>query len=133
MKLTIKVTKEILERSKMCGEIENSIGRLNTHCAIALAARDIFPNAIVEQTYIAPFPKKFADYMGSKAWGDQHIIELPLTAIGFISSFDRATPEVRVKMPELEFTVDIPDNVIEQINIDEIKPLLENHPTLSLA
>lgn len=74
MKLKIKVTKDILERSKMCSTM------IGENCAIALAVRDIFPNAWVEEADIMPhFPKQnFSEY-----------IPLPLSAKMFIEQFDK--------------------------------------------
>ncbi len=119
--LKIKVTKEILERSKMCG-IHNI--KVSTNCAVALAVRDIFPRANVELEYIEPFTKL-----------ESERIELPMEATDYIILFDefKKTPLIRLMMPEIEFEVIIPDTVIDQINIDEIKPLLQNHPTLKLS
>jgi len=52
---------------------------------------------------------------------------MPLIAQQFIKLFDgfRLTPNLRLLLPEFEFIVEIPDEVIEQINIDEVRELLE--------
>lgn len=125
MKLTIKVTKEILERSKMC-KGDDPQHDIHENCAIALAVRDIMPKAVVTRMHIKPF-----------GWGQlfeiQPSIPLPVAAIDFIGKFDDAIPEERVLMPEIEFDIELPEYFIDSVNIDEIKPLLENHPTLSLA
>ena len=113
-KLKIKVTKDILERSKMC------LTNVGYNCAVALAVRDIFPRAWVEDDCIMPVSV------------EQTKIPLPESATDFISKFDRYDAEERVNMPELEFEISIPDEVIEKINIEELKPLLQNHPTLQL-
>ena len=42
--MRIKITQEILERSKMCG-IGTDVG---FNCAISLAIRDVFPNSFVD-------------------------------------------------------------------------------------
>lgn len=112
--LKIKVTKEILERSKMCGS-----GNLNPsqNCAIALAVRDIFPDATIGVECI---------HVGRVIW-------LPMEAQKFIERFDRIGPLERLRMEEIEFEVKVPDEVINQINIEELRPLLENHPTLQLT
>lgn len=118
--LKIKVTKEILERSKYCGF---GAGPANENCAIALAVRDIFPLARIGSHFIDFFP---------------HIngipgFVLPEMVFEYISTFDKTDPRIRPSLPEIEFTIDIPDAVIEQISIDEIRPLLINHPTLELV
>jgi len=52
---------------------------------------------------------------------------MPLMAQQFIKFFDgfRLTPKLRLLLPEFEFIINIPDEVIEQINIDEVKELIE--------
>ena len=117
-KLKIKVTKEILERSKMCGW-KNGNKDMSTNCAIALAVRDVFPEARVGSRHL--------NYLG-----DENYTVLPAIASNFITIFDNLSPKERVEMSELEFEVEVPDEVIEKINIEELKPLLENHPTLQL-
>lgn len=117
-KLKIKVTKEILERSKMCGHTGNMLETIAENCAVALAVRDIFPNVWVERFYIKGLVKP---------------ILLPGIATNFIISFDNTTSADRPNLPEIEFEITIPDAVLEQINIEEIRPLLLNHPTLQLV
>jgi len=120
IKLKISVTKEILERSKMCGF--DNIRDMTTNCAIALAIRDVFPQAIVEteELYF------FGDDKGPKA-------SLPKKAINFIIDFDLNEPDLRVDMNPISFNITIPAKVIKQINIEEVKILLTNHPTLELV
>ncbi len=117
--LKIKVTEEILRQSANC---DNS--NKGANCAIALSVRTIFPNASVGTRTIYPF------YNTDNC--TIHFIELPEEAQDFIKSFDNKCSLDRVKMEELEFSIDIPDSVLETINIEEIKPLLINHPTLEL-
>jgi len=52
---------------------------------------------------------------------------MPLIAQQFIKLFDgfRLTPNLRLLLPEFEFMVEIPDEVIEQINIDEVGVFIE--------
>lgn len=120
VQLTIKVTKEILERSKDC---QLSIAARN--CAIALAVRDLWPDAYVYpgQIYVQ------AEDIGNAV---APFIFLPNEAQEFIRGFDSTAPQLRPFLAELEFTVDIPDAIIDRINIDEIRPSLVNHPTLRL-
>lgn len=121
MKLKIKVTREMLKKSAFCN---NERGEAPTNCAIAMAVRDIFPNARVSIMNI------HFDSIDGVSIGDY--ITLPPEVIRFINQFDTAIPSVRSKLPEIEFEILVPNSVIEKINIDEIKPLLENHPTLEL-
>ena len=96
------------------------IGGDPQNCGVSEAVRDIFPDAITSSWDISPFNTSLR-------------INLPIEARMFIHAFDRAMPNERLMMPELEFEVSIPDSVIEKINIDEIKPLLVNHPSLKLS
>jgi hypothetical protein len=119
VKLKIKVTKAVLNESKNCG-ILNGGKPMATNCAIAVAVRDIFPNAIVTKSSIGLFGF------------DREIIENDQKTMDFITKFDSSFPEQRPSLPEFEFEMSIPDSVIEEIDIEELKPLLENHPTLHL-
>lgn len=116
VKLRISVTKEILEKSRWCGA---NLEVLKTNCAVAVAVRDIFPDAKVFQTAIFPNRKDKA-------------ISLPSIVWTWIDRFDKSSPAERILMEPISFEIEIPDNIIEQINIDELKPLLQNHPTLQL-
>lgn len=117
-KLKITVTKEILEKSKNCLP-GNS---MPTNCAIALAIRDIFPNASVGTQTIS---------FNTKA-GDGVFVYTPPIATRFIGQFDIRSAKERVMLNPISFEIEVPESVIESINIDELKPLLENHPTLQL-
>lgn len=122
MKLKIKITKQILEESKMCG-VSNFIGRVGEHCAIALAVREIFPKAVVGRREINPF---------GFSKGIPTIIDLPDEATYFIDRFDRSTVEKRVALPEFEFEINIPEKVIESISLPEIEKIISNSETLEL-
>jgi hypothetical protein len=126
VQLKIKVTKEVLFKSRMCQT------ELGMNCAISLAVRDILPNAIVGRYYIAPF--YYTGYKNGENWEPDRtcMIPLPIEASSFTQDFDYSAPAQRVLLPELEFEITIPDEVIEKINIDELRPLLQNHPTLEL-
>ncbi len=121
-KLKIKVTKEILERSKMCGTGESTFK--GNSCAIALAVRDIFPNADVGVGHI-----KFDNRINTDVWNFAYLD--PATRL-YIQYFDMTEPLLRPQIAEYEFEIVIPESIIEKINIEELKPLLENHPTLQL-
>ena len=121
--LKIKVTKDILEKSKTCGTIEPN-GFKGHSCAIALAVRDIFPTANIGFHEVWPLWNGY-NYTGAT-------IRLPNIVSEYIKVFDRTPTAERPMLPEIEFEIEIPDSVIEKINIEELKPLLENHPTLEL-
>jgi hypothetical protein len=119
MTIRIHVTKEILERSKMCGELQET-ERVSKHCAISLAVIDLFPNAITTNwIYIDEH-----DSLG---------ISMPRHAHEFIVSFDSKTPGERVKMEEISFEIDVPDSVIEKIGITEAQEIIKNSKTLELV
>ncbi|HLY71940.1 MAG TPA: hypothetical protein VKR53_19535 [Puia sp.] len=111
---TIHVTKEILARAKYCGQDQQQF--IGDKCAIAVALQDLFPNVFVTGNHIHPFG---FDQEGIS----EMTIVLPLVAQNFIKVFDSlvAMPRVRLLLPELAFDIIIPDRVIEQINIDDIK------------
>ena len=126
-KLKIKVTKDILERSKYCGRtVEFGRSDIHTSCAIALSLRDIFPNAYVKTNYM------YTDINLDVNNRCKLYIMLPISASDYIDKFDSTTVEERPNMPEIEFEIEIPESIIEKINIEELKPLLQNHPTLQL-
>jgi hypothetical protein len=125
-KLKIKVTKDIYQRSMMCGVVPDINAPVTENCAIALAIRDIFPNASVTHQEIIPFAA-----LGNYDFS----ISLPHAARQLIDMFDawRDEPKYRLTLPELEFEVEIPDEVLEQIDITEITKILTNHPYLELC
>jgi hypothetical protein len=109
----IRITKEILDRAKNCGQKEEqSIG---DNCAIALALQDLFPDVFVTGDHTHPFGFDQQSVSPMK-------ISLPLVAQNFIKVFDSLVqiPRVRLRLPEFEFDISIPDKILEQINIDEI-------------
>lgn len=115
----ITITKEIIAQSKYCGAGEEP-HRIESNCAIAFALSGIFPEVYVTNYCIYPF--------GFDREKEKEIkIPLPLIAQQFIKLFDgfRLTPRLRLMLPAFEFTIDIPDEVIEQINIDDAKKLIE--------
>jgi len=115
----IKVTKEILERSKGCGA-HNDVDKIGNNCAIALAVKDFFPNVFVTAHHIYPFgADESNEYIHLR-------IELPKIALDFIKLFDslRCIHKARLSLPEFEFEISIPDEIISHINIDEIENIL---------
>jgi hypothetical protein len=115
----ITITKEIIAHCKNCGT-GNEAHRIENSCAIAFALADIFPKVHITNLCIFPF--------GTYGDKENNIkIPMPLIAQQFIKLFDgfRLTPKLRLLLPEFEFTIDVPDEVIEQINIDDVRELIE--------
>ncbi len=115
IQFTIVVTKDIIRECKNCG-LELHVAEKN--CAVALALRDIFPDVYVTNCSIYPFGIDFKK--------DKEIkIPLPVIAQQFIKLFDGFShiPQLRLSLPEFEFSVEIPDDVIEQIDIEEVREL----------
>ena len=112
----IKVTKEILYRSKGCGA-NNDIEKIGNNCAIALALKDIFPEVFVTAHHIYPFG------IDEKNHNNELHIAMPQIALDFIKVFDclRSIPNVRLHLPEFEFEILIPDEIISHIDIDEVQ------------
>ena len=119
----IAITKEIISNCKNCGT-GNEDHRIENNCAIAFALANIFPDVYVTNLFIFPF--------GISGDQEKEIkIPIPVIAQQFIKLFDgfRLTPKLRLLLPEFEFVIDIPDNAIEQINIDEVRELIETGGT----
>ncbi len=110
----IKITKEILEQSRNCGR--NEIEIIGRNCPIALALKDIFPEAFVSGNYIHLF--------GSEDENNVANLEIPLPKVAqdFVRLFDSLStnPGARPLLPEFEFEISIPDEIVAEINIDEI-------------
>jgi len=117
--LKISITKELIERCKSCGT-ENDGYEIGRNCAVALALSDIFPDVYVTNYYAYPFGIGYEKEEALK-------MTLPMIAQQFIKLFDgfSLTPKLRLLLPEFEFTIDIPDEVVEQINIDEVRELIK--------
>lgn len=112
MKILIKVTKEILERSKGCQRQSDS-------CAISQAVREIFPAALVISGVINT--------------GFNYAIELPEAATCWYIVFDRSTNQQIEAMPEFSFEIDVPNEVIEKIGLGEVYKILSESKTLELV
>lgn len=126
MKLKINVTKDILKKSAFCGEADVLVHYVSTNCAIALAIRDLFPYAWIYNTNVQFLE---ADNLHSRIIGK---CELPKKAIKFILNFDVALPEERMKMRPISFEIEIPEEVIETINIEEALNIVSKGKTMEL-
>lgn len=151
MKIKIKVTQEILEASKMCG-VEEDLPQASNHytmqehykpisqsCAIALAIREIAPNAEVgDATIVWGWSPPDWSILDESTEGSLRINRslqinetwLPEEAALFINEFDGNTPEERVKMRHIEFEVDFPDALVAKIGIDQVHKVLSSSSTL---
>ena len=126
VQLKISVTREIIKQCKHCG-IGNDKYEIGKNCAVAIAVADIFPDAYVTNYYIYPFGLEYEKE-------DKLKIALPLVAQQFIKLFDSFSviPKLRLLLPEFEFSIDVSDEVIEHINIDEVRDLIRGNKFLQL-
>ncbi len=115
----ITISKEIIAQCKNCGT-DNDARLVENNCAIAIALTDVFPKVYVTNLFIFPF-----------GIDSELRIPMPLIAQQFINLFDGFSlmPGLRILLPAFEFTIDIPDEVVEQINIDDVKELIEKTET----
>jgi hypothetical protein len=121
VQFTIRITKEIIEHCKNCG-IGNNKREIGSNCAVAYALKDIFPDVYVTNYYIFPFG------IGAEN-GEDMKIAMPVIAQQFIKLFDGFSlmPNVRPLLPEFEFSINIPGEIIDQINIDELTELIKSN------
>ena len=122
IKLKVKVTKEILKKSMTCGCFSPKVA---ANCAVALAIREIFPEATVGYTGFRPFHKnKWGVFSGHD--GERFIIQ-----------FDslRRTPEKRLELPETVVTLDITDEIIDHLStmIPNYEEVVNAQPHLELV
>jgi hypothetical protein len=147
--LKINVTKEIIERSAMCGfkgSIDNPQSEYSKdyggNCAFALAFREIFPKAMVNTDYTFAFGIPTLEEQLSSVSSEEKckIIEEKYGRIehsdsmgDFISQFDDLSPLNRLSqlVPE-SFELEIPDYVIDKIDISTIQRVLQETPHLKL-
>lgn len=118
---TIKIDRDILRLSKECGT-QNDKGTVGNNCAIALALKGIFPDVFISDYNIYPLG------IDENNKTDTLVMHMPKIARDFVRVFDSLSGvhNLRLLLPEFEFTIDVPDAVISEINIDEIKAI--THP-----
>jgi hypothetical protein len=138
MRITIKVTKDVLRKTAMCS---GGVKHIRENCAISYAVREIFPAA---QTFVYAIvlsdhdvniyedyllPQRAIDVLGDRC------IPLPEIASAFIRAFDFLAddPEARMNMAEISFEIDVPPAVIERIGISEVYRVLSESKTLELT
>jgi len=129
MKFKIKITKDVIDKSLLCGTDAKNV-EISTNCAFAVAFRELIPVRVwLAETF-------FIDE------DDEIIARVPNSPeqIGFINNFDRLKnkPEERYKLVGQEFDVEIPDAIIEYwygdavtatqkiIDSEILKPVYEN-------
>lgn len=139
MKITIHITKEILKRSKYCSidkgsPQENMTGQ---NCAISCAIVELFGTKSWVNMDEILFFKQEIEFTkdGFGILDEENFVRIPLpeNAIRFINIFDFALPEERITLPEISFNIDIPEEVIDLINIDEVKRIIEKSDSLSIS
>jgi hypothetical protein len=108
----IQVTKEIISQCKEVGALDNR-DIIGNKCPIAVAVKHIFPEVHVSNYYLFPFGMR-----------TEQKIPLSLIAQNFIKLFDSLCmiPRTRSIIPAFEFEIEIPDTVLEQIDIRELFP-----------
>ena len=108
----ISVTKQVIERCINCGVDKEDIGIVGNNCAIVVVLNGLFPAVFVSNEFIYPFGKD----------NEKAKIELPKIAKDFIKVFDSLSgmPRVRRRIPEFDFTIEIPDEIICMIDIKEL-------------
>lgn len=128
MKITIHITKEVLEKTQLCPSAYPSKTittqeryLLRTNCAISYAVREIFPGSETSNMYI---------YINNK---EKNSIYLPIKAQRFIKTFDELLPDQRVSMTPFSFDIEVPEELINQIGISEVHRILSESKTLSLC
>lgn len=119
-KIKIHITKDILRKSRNCG------GQAD-NCAFSQEIRELFPEAAVGTRTIYP---NFMNRDREKASNWFGITE---EMTNFIKKFDAFSPEQIVQMPELSFEIEIPDEVLEQMDISDVHKILAESSTMELV
>ena len=129
MLITVKVTKEVLIRSALCGFGDKH--PIIKHCAIAVALHQIFPNVTVH-----------SEMMEVREKGQVFYMKLPVIATTFIARFDQrvelvpgshdaeATAAQRIGMTPISFDINVPDELIGRIGISQVYKILSESKTL---
>jgi len=130
MKIKIHVTKEIYRKAMMCGTQKRYDSSVPTSCAIALAVREVAPKAFITNSGIS--------WLGiDRATGLDigEFSRMPNFVNRMVSIFDALCdePEERIMLPEFSFEVDFPDELIEEIGLDEVKAILAKSETLEFV
>lgn len=142
MKILVKVTKEILIKTSRCN---NAFG---INCAIAAAIREMFPHSITgnrmlsiytEENFIKllnnPFNlyRKDQNVIYTLGYPEIAQIQLPFEAMRFIRTFDITSVEHRMNLEPIQFEINVPNEVIDQIGISTAYKVLSESKTLELV
>lgn len=111
MKIMIHVTKDIIARSRFC-----TLHNASTNCAISFAIAELFPDARTR-------------YFGVHVLGDY--VKLPEKAQKFILDFDKRSPDDRLSMDPIQFEINVPDFIIDEIGIGQVYKILSESKTLT--
>ena len=132
MKIKIRVTKEILQKSMYCG-IDHKKEIVAANCAIANAAQEFFPGCLV--SYMMDNRATPAIYHYPDNGGPSIEIPLPFEAKSFMMDFDSLAfdPVLRLDLREQSFEVDVPNSIIDEIGIGEAYRILSESKTLELV
>jgi hypothetical protein len=125
MKIKINVTRDVLERSKMCGLIPGK-ERFVTNCMLAVAFKDLFPESFVVARHA-----NLLGMCGMMTAPD--CVILPNIAAHNRCLFDGKTPEERVLMSPFSFEIEVPEYVIERIGISTIYKVLSESSTMEMV
>lgn len=131
VKMTIHITKEILNKSANCDSLDMCVG---SNCAFALAVKDLFPFAHVggmamhKEYAIYPF------YFERRAgiYKSLQVIRISQEMYKFIARFDAMRDYERKELPEQDFEIEIPDEVISYLDIQDVYKILEESKTLDI-
>lgn len=136
MKIEIKITKRILEESKYCNSNgcspeEHKIGQ---NCAIGKSIFNLFGcRSWVCRDHIKYYKKGINWLGGICIDNEDFMIDLPPEASNFIYNFDNKSPEERVLMEPFSFEIDVPEEIINQIGIQEAIDIINKSETLELV
>lgn len=136
MKLLIKVTKDIIEKSSGCpvlrtysSDDKKSYSKQN--CMVSLAVREIFPHALTT-TYFELDGLVGAIYPFGDEKDDITSIDIPHKVVQIINRFDTMSSYRRLReIDPFEFVVDLPDAVIDKIGLAEVDRILSTSTSLS--
>ena len=122
MKFKVTVTKDVIDRSLMCGV--GGSGQIASNCAFAVLYTDLVPNVVVTGSEAA-FYKNKRYYIGGYVVFDDQLQKVGLTEDqkDFIRKFDSRNSDIRpegygyymdrYELVGQEFDIEIPDAVID--------------------
>lgn len=135
MKITVKVTKDVQRRAMYCDRMS---GDIKSTCEVAIAIRELFPNAQVFAKALSFTGAGVNEYDSKMIWLTTEelpkgMVRVPKKVTTRINQFDENTPIQRLLMPEFSFEIDVPNEVIDQIGIGQCYKVLSESKTLELV